>query len=327
VAAWPSENGVPVLVRGVNLQAFEGQAGHDLGKNPFAPNEAVWYKSEAVDKQLQELSDIGFNVVRISLFEHGEGLKIDKEGQVNGLDETFTKNLEDMVQKAQAHKLRVYFTFTDGWPDGLKNPITDKKAMEAYFKHAVAPITRKFKGNDGVFAFDLISSVENLPAPKPTEKDKEKQAKPATWDQVRAFVKSGVELIKKQDPERLITIGSASLGAISKAEYANLGLDFYDVKHRDDKGDLPIAKDLKLDRPIIIGSFGQAAAERSDEVQTAAVKALVLSAPQKGFAGYVFSNYGHKDSKDIQSFIGPDGKARPALEALKTVMKEVSGGK
>jgi hypothetical protein len=137
-------------------------------------------------------------------------------------------------------------------------------------------------------------------------------------------VKSGVELIKKQDPERLITVGSASLGAVGKAQYANLGLDFYDVKHRDDKGELPIAKELKLDRPILIGSFGQASPERNDDVQTAAVKALVLGAPQRGYAGYLFSNYGFKDSKDIQSFIGVDGKPRPALEALKSVMKEAT---
>ncbi|MEZ0324810.1 MAG: cellulase family glycosylhydrolase [Fimbriimonas sp.] len=317
VAAWPSESGVPVLVKGVNLPVFEGQEGHDLGKNPFSPKDEVWYKAEAVDKQFQDLSDIGFNVVRVFLFEKGEGLKVSKDGYVTGLDETFSKNLSDMVERGRAHKLRVYLSFTEGWPEGLKNPVLDKKAMDAYFKHAVAPITRQFKSNDGVFAFDLITGVEALTTP--TGKD----AKAATWEQVQKFVKAGVELIKKQDPERLLTVGNASIAAVGKAQYANLGLDFYDVKHMDDKGDMPIAKDLKLDRPILVGSFGQAASERSDEIQTSSIKAFVLSAPLKGYAGYLFSNYGYKDSKDIQSLIGPDGKARPALEALKTVMKEV----
>ncbi len=317
VAAWPNENGVPVLVRGVNLPYFDGKAGHDLGKNPFSPTDEVWYKADAVDKQFQELADIGFNVVRVFLFEKGEGLKVSKDGYVTGLDETFSKNLGDMVERGRVHKLRIYLSFTEGWPDGLKNPVTDKKALDAYFKHAVAPIARKFKSNDGVFAFDLITGVEALTAPAG------KDTKAATWEQVQKFVKAGVELIKKQDPERLITVGNASVGAIGKAQYANLGLDFYDVKHLDDKGDMPVAKDLKLDRPILIGSFGQAAEERSDAIQESAIKAFVLAAPQKGYAGYLLSNYGYKDSKDIQSLIGPDGKARPALEALKNVMKEV----
>ncbi len=316
VAAWPSENGVPVLVRGVNLPVFEGKEGHDLGKNPFTKDE-VWYKSEAVDKQFQEISDFGFNVVRIFLFEKAEGLKVSKDGYVTGLDETFTKNLGDMVERARGHKLRVYLSFTDGWPEGLKNPVLDKKAMDAYFKHAVAPIARQFKGNDGVFAFDLITDVESLTTPAG------KDAKAATWEQVQKFVKAGVELIKKQDPERLLTVGNASLTALGKAQYSNLGLDFFDVKHLDDKGNMPVAKDLKVDRPVLVGSFGTAGTERNDELQASSIKAFVLSAPQKGYAGYLFSNYGYKDSKDIQSLIGPDGKARPALEALKSVMKEV----
>jgi hypothetical protein len=325
VAAWPSENGAPVLVRGVNLPAFEAQTGHDLGKNPFRPGDAVWYKADAVDKQFQELADIGFNVIKMPLFENGEGLKV-KDGSVSGLDETFTKNLEDLVERARAHKVKLYLAFTDGWPQGLKNPASDKKAQDAYFKNAVGPIARKFKANEGVFAFDFATNASGLTmAAAPALAGKEStEAKAVTWDQARAFIKSGIEVIKKQDPERLVTSGGASLESIGKGQYANLGLDFYDLKVFSDKGELPIARELRLDRPVIVGSFGQSAGELSDEAQASALKAFVLSAPKKGYAGYLFANYGGKDVKDINGLINAEGKARPALEALKNVMKEAT---
>ncbi|HSI72423.1 MAG TPA: cellulase family glycosylhydrolase [Fimbriimonas sp.] len=316
VAAWPSENGAPVLVRGVNLPVFDGQTGHDLGKNTLKPNEAVWYKQDAVDARFQELSDIGFNVVRIFLFEDGEGLKV-KDGTVTGLDETFTKNLEDMVERARAHKLRVFLAFSDSWPAALKSPFADKKAADNYVKSAIAPLARKLKGNDAVFAFDVANNVENLPTPE----SKDGKAKAATWDEVRAFIKSTVEVIKKQDPERLMTVGGASLEALQKGQYAGLGLDFYDMKLLSDKAEMPIAKEIKLDRPIIIGSFGQATKEANDEMFTAATKALVLNAPQRGYAGFLFANY---NSKDANSLLNAEGKARPALEAIKNVMKEAA---
>jgi hypothetical protein len=319
VAAWPSENGAPVLVRGVNLPVFDGQTGHDLGKNALKPDAAVWYKQDAVDARFQELSDIGFNVVRIYLFEDGEGLKL-KDGTVTGLDESFSKNLDDMVERARAHKLRVFLAFSDSWPAALKSPFADKKAGDSYVKNAVAPLARKLKANDAVFAFDIANGVETLPTPE----SKDGKAKAATWDQVRAFLKSTGEVIKKQDPERLLTVGGASVEALQKGQYAGLGLDFYDLKLMNDKGEMPIAKELKLDRPVLIGSFGVAASEKNDELLTAAAKSLILNAPQRGFAGYLFANYGSKEAKDVNSLIDAEGKARPALEAIKNVMKEAA---
>jgi endo-1,4-beta-mannosidase len=310
-----SIDGKPTFVAGVNLPWFDDDFSHDLGPNPFHPNDKIWYTPDVVDADYKDISDSGLKVVRLWVFEGGEGLQFDKDGYTTGLDSTFVNNLKDVVDKAKAHGLKLYMCLSGSWKDlPVKSPILDPKAQTAYIDNAVVPIAKLFRGEHGIFAFDVMNEIESDVAGK----EGNWTDKGATWDQARAFIRANVQAIKKTDPGRLVSSGSGwhNWENVQKGHYSGLGLDFYDVHQYDDKGDLPIAKDLKADKPIILGEFGQSSKKWDDDAQKNADSAFVRAALAKGYAGFLVWTYGHKGSEEVHSLIGKDGQHRPAFQAI-----------
>ncbi len=320
-AIWPSEGGKPLILQGVNVPSFSGEAGSEFGKNPLSPEGAVRYKPDLVENAFKDIHAIGFNAVRLTLFQGGDGLKLDKEGRVTGLEDTFRKNLEDAVEKAKTGKIKLYLSLDAPWGHAkVKSPLTDKKALDGFVKNAVAPLVRKYKGNDSIFAFDIARGIEGDVAGA----EGNGSEKGATWEQARVFVRSTVEFVKQNDPQRLVSVSYKTNGIanLKKGSLKGLGLDFYDIGIFDDAGALPPVKDLSADRPVILGAFGQSAADRSDDLQAKAAAAFVQNTFDQGYAGYFISNYAAKGADDKHSLHGADGKHRPVVDSLKRVMEQ-----
>lgn len=88
------------FIFGVNLPWFDGQFGHDLGPEPQHPEWKVWYNDPKVSGYFADINKIGFGVVRIWLMERAEGLQVDKDGIITGLNGRFLNNLDDLVRRA-----------------------------------------------------------------------------------------------------------------------------------------------------------------------------------------------------------------------------------
>lgn len=302
---------------GFTVSSFSGQADRDLGKPPTNPDAEIAYNGKAVNAMLQDIAGTGANVVRLRLFPKLSGLKLDASGLVTGLDDAFQKNLMDLIDRAEANKLQLYLCIGATWTDvpSAKDPIVDSNARNAYFKKAVTPLISKLKGRAGVFAIDIDDEIESAIAGK----DGNGTDKGVTWDQARSYVKSTLDFVKSVDPQRLVTCSSGLHGAdnVKAGKFSKLNLDFYDIHVFDDKGLLPVAKDLRLDRPIIVGNGGQSSKKPDADVQAKADISLLQNAQKQGYAGAILSEYG-KNPDSALSLLEKDGKHRPVLSQFQS---------
>ncbi len=321
----PLAAGKTAFVTGINISSFGGATDREFGKNPFSPESEVSYNSKQVGTTLSDLSGIGGNVVRIRLFQKFNGLKVDSAGMVSGLDETFLKNLSDLLDKAENSKVQVYVSLGDPWSESqsVKNPVSDINARNNYLKKAITPLAGKLKGRPSVFAIDVFNEIEGEVAGK----EGNLSDKGVNWDQARGFLKATVDVIKSVDPQRLVSAGSGKHGwsNVRSGKFAKLGLDFYDVHVFDDKGVLPPIKDLKVDRPVLIGACGQESKKSDPELQAKADLGFLDSAQKQGYAGAILSEVGNGIDNPL-NLLDKDGKHKPVLVQFQTFVTTLGQG-
>ena len=308
----PLQNGRQGFVAGFNVSSFTGQPDRELGKSPLLGEAEPGYSSKLVASTMQDMAEVGSNVIRVRLFQKLNGLKLDSGGLVSGLDDAFQKNLSDLLDKAEASKMQVYICLLDSWSESAiaKNPLTDVNAKNAFLKKAITPLVAKLKGRSSVFAIDLFGEIES----QISGKDGNKTDKGISWDQARAFLKSTVDVVKSVDPQRLVSASSGlhETDNVKSGKFSKLGLDFFDVHMFDDKGVLPPARELKLDRPVLIGACGQSSKTSDAELQTKTDMAFLDSAMKQGYAGAILSDFS-KNGDSPLNLLDKDGKHRPAL--------------
>jgi hypothetical protein len=302
------------FIFGINLPWFDGEFGHDLGPEPQHPEWNVWYNGSKVSGYFADINKIGFRVVRIWLMERAEGLKVDDNGIITDLDDTFLQNLDDLVRRAKDEKLRLYLCLTSGWGEvKYPSPIRDERQQKAYLEKAVRPIAKRLKGNSTVFAFDIINEIESELRDDARHK--------VTTVQAQAFIRQNVQAIKAEDPKRLVSAGSGYHGwkMVQDGYYKNLGLDFYDIHVYSDDGYLPDVRELNSDKPVIVGECGQATKKDDDELQQKVVPAFMQNAINKGYAGCFVWEYGPKGR--FFKIVRDNGDYKPVVADIQKIIK------
>ena len=82
-------------------------------------------------------------------------------------------------------------------------------------------------------------------------------------------------------------------------------------------------KDLRLDRPVIIGACGQKSLKADNDVQAKADVAFLTNALQQGYAGALISEYS-RDPDNVQGVFDKEGKHRPVLTQIQTFVANLS---
>jgi hypothetical protein len=319
------------FIFGINLPWFQGLYGHDLGPSQHMPVAVPWYEEhrDEVSQNFSDIAAIGFSHVRVWLMEGAEGWVVDpRTNLLTELHEVFLTNLEDLVERAKAEGVKLYLCFNDKWmqliggerqPIPYPSPYRDPAQADAYLRHAVQPLTRLLSGKEAVFAFDITNEIES-------EVSEEAGDNQISVDQAKQFVRRNVEAVKAAAPERLVSCGSGWHGyePLRQGHYSGLGLDFYDAHIYQDDGEVLSAESLSLDRPIILGEFGQGATVEDDTLQKNADVAFVRNAFNSGYAGCFVWAYGPKE--EFHSLHYPNGERRPVVEALESTIRELRSG-
>lgn len=300
---------------GVNLPWFDGAYGHDLGREAQHPNYGVWYdvkgNSDKVSSYFNDIDAIGFRVVRVWLMERSEGWEVDKDGIITKLNDAFLRNVDDVVARAKANHVKLYLCLTTGcgeidFPSHLKDP----KQQKAYLENCVKPLAKRFKGNDTIFAFDIINEIESelRDSVGPDKID---------IDQAKAFIRNNVKAIKSEDPKRLVSSGS---NWDMVQHFKGLGLDFYDIHVYRDDSHLPNVQDFMVDRPIIVGEFGVGTKKDNDDaLQQKVVVAFMKNALERGYAGCFVWAYGPRER--YFNLVQEGGKRRPVVDDIERIIR------
>ena len=317
------------FIKGANLPWLDGAFGHDIGTTPVEPDYTCAYSSADMNLALSNMHLMGITVVRLWLNEEEQGLVLDNNGNVTGLQALFLANLDNIVALAATNGISMYLTLANSYDsDGSDGSalVTDSALQGSYITNAIIPIVTRYKGNTNIFGFDVMNEIDSL---SPFGYGL------ATWAQIQTYVAHTVAAIHGADSSRL---ASCSLGFGPAwprlSELKGLGMDFYDFHDYEDVpqdaasfyagvcGDdiqsFPTAAGLALDKPILIGECGQSTMTQNEAIQNTCILDYLDLAKTNGFAGILVWAYGVTSDPDYLSMLNPDGSWRTVCYSIQS---------
>ncbi|MBX9853058.1 MAG: cellulase family glycosylhydrolase [Cytophagaceae bacterium] len=251
---------------GDNAAGFGGGNGYD----------AVWWENTFTD-----IESYGGNCVRIWIHCKGEHNPLfDVNGKCSGLNNNFFNNLDNLLQRAEAHNIMVIFCLYDFLVAdiGRHDLMTDTSKTKAYINNALIPMVQRYANQCNLIAWEIISEPEWIMNGIPGGGNY--AGGPVTITQMQRFVGMCASAIH-QYSAKYVTVGSASIrwnasitpavgnfwsdAALKAAAYNdnNAYLDFYQVHYYDNMGTglSPYSKTKAawgFDKPTLVGETGDA---------------------------------------------------------------------
>lgn len=311
--------------------------GMNIAWNNFG-GDLTRYDSSVFEGVFANLAAAGGNSAR--WFMHCDGVETpdyDPQGKVTGLPEKAFLNLDMMLRQSARHGIMimpVLFSF-DIAKTGHGKLVTDTSYTDSYIRTVLDPMVRRYRGNPGLLAWEIINEPEWLTPGEGNSEIKEK----ATVLQVQRFVGRMASAIHRADPQALATVGSAclkwnSISSIATGNYytdaslrsatgddASAHLDFYQIHYYEwmhgswgtfspwDHG-FPF---WKLDKPLLIG---EAAAAGESGYLTP--MQMHIGAVDSGYAGIM--TWAYLDNR--HDAYGKFDDAKPGLAAVKAMIPE-----
>ena len=264
---------------GLNVPWLGGAYGHDLGRNRAHPDWPVWYNCTELNQILDLVQAFGIRLLRIWLFENGEGLQ--ENAQIGGVDELFLRNLDELVGNLGQRGLEVYWTLLDAnsvlpqW-DSVTLSILTGAATETFCEHALAvvlPIIRPV-----TWAIDLCNEPEGIIAGRCGNRTRSGLG----WSEVRPALRLLRNCIAAHTPGIRVSVSSGWQihEHVARGLYHRQGFepDFFDFHLYTEDGAVPAGLALKLSRPVVLGELGGILEDRERSSRSAWNKAQEATA-------------------------------------------------
>jgi hypothetical protein len=302
-------NSTNTFAKGANLPWLDGQYDHDIGINPLHSGWGCSYNSAHMNQYLADMHNMRITVVRLWLNENKQGLLLDGNGNVTGLNSTFLTNLDNIIQLATQNGIYMYLTLNGGDPDWVTN--TTKQA--SYVNNAVTPLATRYKGNKHIFAYDVMNEIDGVVGGSLGN-----YGSGATWAQAQAYITATVSAIHSADPGRLATCSTGWHQCHNLGYFLGLGLDFYDYHNYQDTPSFPTASSLGMDKPIYIGECGQSTTYWDDSIQNTCELDALNSARSGGYAGVGIWAYQYPGCSDYYSMVNTNASWRPVCYTIQS---------
>ncbi|MGA2245919.1 MAG: hypothetical protein ABSH48_13040, partial [Verrucomicrobiota bacterium] len=223
---------------------------------------------------------------------------------------TFLNNLDNIVQLAAQDGICLYFTLNQGDADW----VTNAAQQASYINNAVIPIVVRYKGNQQIFACDVMNEIDGVVGGSLGN-----YGSGATWAQAQAYITATVSAIHRADPGRQATCSTGWHQWHNLAYFQGLGLDFYDYHDYENSPVFPTVSSLGLVKPVYVGECGQAAnSQWDDSLQNAAELEALNSAWNGGCAGVGIWAYQYPGCPDYYSMVNTNASWRPVCYTIQT---------
>ncbi len=302
----------PPLI-GVNVPWFGGWYGHDLGKNQAYPGWPACDVERVAPKLLQTLTHFDVRLVRIWLFENGEGLKYDSEARVTGLDRGFLGNLELLVRVLDELDISVYWTLLDANSvrrslDGVTRSIlVDPVQTRAFCRIALDEVLPRIAPS--AWAVDLCNEPEAMIRGRTGNLT----GLGFDWWDLQPSLAILREAVASHLPGVQISIGSGFREDQNLASglYERLGLelDFLDYHSHVSRSDFTHAGRLSARKDIVVGELGVPVPHELDpsaetwKLRERRLLAALHGAMSAGYKAIFLWSLSSDFSKDVQSLI------------------------
>jgi len=298
LAGSPFINGA--FIKGVNLPWQPNEYYNGLGNIPAFPSWGCSYSHSIMSSQLADLHNMGITVVRLWLHEADQGLVLNSNKNVTGLDPIFLSNLDDTVALAASNGISLYLTLLNtagDWQDSnlqsfygseskhFYGYITNSLQQGMYLSNAVIPLAKHYQGNTNIFAFDADNEIDGALSPSQPDVNQYTGAI-LTWQQARTYMSNVASAIHGADAKRLVSCSTGWNSYHNLSHFKGLGLDFYDFHDYETTATFPSASSLGMDKPIYIGECGQPLETAwNNAVQSNALSAIYSRGFGNGYSG------------------------------------------
>jgi hypothetical protein len=306
------------FIKGANLPWIDGDYYNDITVNPHYPSYGCGYSSADMNSYLADLHRMGITVVCFWLNTDDQGCTLDANGYVTGVTTQFWTNLDNVVSLAGSNGITLYLTLSEGRFDWL----TNSAMASAYKNNCLIPLVQRYKGNNKVFAIDLMNEIDAWVAD--TQLGNPWISSGASWAQAQAYMTNFASAVHSADSNRLVSCSQVYHGWTNLSYWKGLGLDFYDFHEYSDNISFPAASNLGMDKPIYIGECGQANADTtwSDSLQSACELEALNSGYSGGYAGVSIWSYSLPDWQTLDyiqyAMLNTNGTWRPVCYTIQS---------
>ena len=332
-----SVNGRDRFIFGANLAWLDGKYGHDL-KRPLSEE-----SRQNITEYFNKMSNL-FNchIVRVWVFEACEGLTFNS-GRVE-MESEMENSIRFIQRIAHQQNLSIYWCLLSSHPQHNREAF--QRDIEI-IRSASSPQDCSFLNSALHYFIDALRqqpNVNNFPnvfaIDVMNEPEKYISEGGLTWNDIQNFIGASCNAIKNYSGNKLlVSCGSTGGGWVNDSlentivKYKELGLDFYDYHKYDNAGLEKTFDQLNLDKPCIIGEFGQDKnSSWNDDLQVRVANNFIEQSWHLGYAGCLIWHYNFKNFKKFYyhhhysksdtllknraSLIYDNGSPRPVRETM-----------
>ena len=245
--------------------------GGDFGANAWRPAGGVQTRLEDLSRALDRLAMAGIRRIRWFMLCDGRtGIQFAPDGAPLGLDDRFFTDMDAALAAASSRDMEIMFVLFDFlWCaparsvagvqlGGRGDVLRDGAKRAALLDHVLSAIFERYGDNPQIFAWDIINEPEWVTCGLGA-----RRRSCVSHDTMKEFVRKAAALVHRHTGQA-VTVGSASTQWLEA--WRDLGLDFYQAhwyEHLERRAPLARAvRDLKLDRPVMLGEFPSRLASR-----------------------------------------------------------------
>ena len=316
------------FIYGVNVPWFTSDSyGRNIGSSSRNPGLGSAFSIKNVREVFRNCHAIGFNAVRIRLFEQMEGLQFDSNGSITGFDSLYLENLKSLLKTAREEKITISavlqpgigYSLASAEYKGSKTEYDIKTQSlfvgtqtDRYLQNIIKPVCELFTQ----YA-DVILAVEVCSKPEEDVQTTDYRSFGTTHENMDGFLHKIINSVRNNLPNVAVSIES---GLNNGYQYNDWDIDTVGVNVYGDYGDVPSMGLLKVTNPVWISEFGALSANNmSDDFQMHTVTAFYRNAREAGYTGAFYWMYGFADANgNGNSLINPaTGEIRPVVPAIR----------
>jgi hypothetical protein len=266
---------------------------------------------------------MGFNVVRLWLFEVMEGIDLDEEGGVIGVQPIFVEHLREICTMARdigmplviSFQPHISFCFKPDRYYLYTRALFEPEQTALYMEKVLRPLAEMLREFENILLYDVYAEPEGdfMGRNGNWTKPEDPNHYGGTKEQIVHFIKEGVRVLREVSPDVPVTACSGwhVYENLRNGFYNELGLDCIGVDIYSDTGELEPVDTLGCNAPVWLSEYGSETKDNwDDDFQVAMAEGFVRNACEKGYIGAFFWIYGGPSSGESLTLIGKQGQIR-----------------
>ncbi len=318
------------FLHGINVPWFNADSyGCDIGCSHRRMDSR--FDPARVEAVFRNGRSVGFDCIRIWLFEIMEGIRFDADGFATGFDPFFVRNLHTLLDIAGRIGIDLLVTFQPHISFSMQYPdeygfytriLHEPRHTDRFITNCVRPLARLLAACPQVMMVDLYAEPEgDVTGPQGNG-----QPYGGSWDSMHRYLAAVAGALREEAPGLPLTVASGwrKYDSLREGRYNDLGLDCIGVDIYDDAGIVEPAATLGTDGiPVWLAEFGPETKDDWDEeTYTQNTLSFYRNARAAGYIGAFHWMYGYAGSGESLTLEGKDGRLRPVADHIRALVLE-----